>query len=551
MKTLVSFLAVCAVTAGALAQTPLAETIEVRVTNVDVVVTDKAGKPVTGLTKADFEILENGKPQDITNLYEINEATMANAREGGAAAAAEAIPPEVSQRRILIFVDNYSIHPFARNAAFAALEKSLDALMRPGDQGMLVFWNGRQELMLPSTSNRDELLAGFRQAVKTSSNGASIEQMRQQIIEHATQMISDARTPAQNKISMPEAFDIATKEAQNFAEIQWAAEQGMIESVTRTLRTMGGLEGKKAMIFLGAELSEVPALDLFQQIDSMFSLDLKEIKPAVMREHNRNIGEQLRKLARDANANGVTMYLVDTANRLRGGDTTTHLMAPEAQYAAETSTSMAMSLVANITGGLAVAGGKTFEKALGTIVNDLSSYYSLGYRSPEGEGTRKVVVKVKNPAYHVRSRGTYLAKKGSEALEDKVIANAFHPSVRSDFPVSVVADAPQPAENGRYKVKLTVTMPSTLTLIPQDDSLKGEFAVYFATGTQEGGMSDVTKAVQPMTFPGNSRDAIAAQKVFTYTATLLVQPGEQYVSVAVADTLAGTAGFARTKITAE
>jgi VWFA-related protein len=237
MKTLVSLLAACTVTLGAVAQAPMSETIEVRVTNVDVVVTDKSGKPVTGLTKADFEILDNGKPQEITNLYEISEATMANAADGSAPAAAEPVPPEVSQRRIIIFVDNYSIHPFARNVAFAALEKSLDSLMRPGDQGMLVFWNGRQELMLPSTSNREELLQGFRDAVKRASTGQSIEQMRQQIIEHATQMLSDARTPAQNKISVPEAYDIATKESQNFAEIQWAAQQEMIASVSRTLKT--------------------------------------------------------------------------------------------------------------------------------------------------------------------------------------------------------------------------------------------------------------------------------------------------------------------------
>jgi VWFA-related protein len=37
----------------------------VSVVNVDVVVSDRTGQPVTDLTQADFEILENGKPQDI------------------------------------------------------------------------------------------------------------------------------------------------------------------------------------------------------------------------------------------------------------------------------------------------------------------------------------------------------------------------------------------------------------------------------------------------------------------------------------------------------
>src|SRR5688500_3137809 len=37
----------------------------VSVVNVDVVVSDRNGQPVTDLTQADFEILENGKRQDI------------------------------------------------------------------------------------------------------------------------------------------------------------------------------------------------------------------------------------------------------------------------------------------------------------------------------------------------------------------------------------------------------------------------------------------------------------------------------------------------------
>src|ERR1700730_2501815 len=39
-----------------------------RLVVLDVVVTDKAGHPVTGLTKDDFRVLEDGKPQVIANF---------------------------------------------------------------------------------------------------------------------------------------------------------------------------------------------------------------------------------------------------------------------------------------------------------------------------------------------------------------------------------------------------------------------------------------------------------------------------------------------------
>jgi len=246
------------------------------------------------------------------------------------------------------------------------------------------------------------------------------------------------------------------------------------------------------------------------------------------------------------------MYMVDTADRGRGADLTARMVDNESEVTAEMNTAFAMGTIASMTGGLAVPGGKSFEKALDTVARDLSSYYSLGYRSPgDATGDRRIVVKVKRPGLHVRSRTTYVARKGDDELKDRVIANVFHAGVKSDFPVTLVAGTPEKLEDGQYKVKLKVTLPSTMTFIPQEDSLVGEFAVYFATGKEDGALSEVSKAVQPMKFPGNAREAIAAQKSFTYDAALVVRPGEQIVSVAVTDTLAGTSGFARTKINAQ
>src|SRR5262245_48478734 len=54
---------------------PLTARVEVQVVNVDVTVTDTDGKPVMNLTKDDFEIFEDGRPQKITNFYAFEGAT--------------------------------------------------------------------------------------------------------------------------------------------------------------------------------------------------------------------------------------------------------------------------------------------------------------------------------------------------------------------------------------------------------------------------------------------------------------------------------------------
>src|ERR1051326_1405737 len=91
------------------AQEKLVESIEVHVVNVDVVVTDRAGNPVPNLKRDDFELYENGKPQTITNFYEVrpDDLDVPRTAAAGAPAHEEAPPPEARARHIVIFIDDY------------------------------------------------------------------------------------------------------------------------------------------------------------------------------------------------------------------------------------------------------------------------------------------------------------------------------------------------------------------------------------------------------------------------------------------------------------
>lgn len=53
------------------------EAVQVRVVNVDVRVRDKKGRPVTDLVAGDFEILEDGKPMEISNFALVRGRTWA------------------------------------------------------------------------------------------------------------------------------------------------------------------------------------------------------------------------------------------------------------------------------------------------------------------------------------------------------------------------------------------------------------------------------------------------------------------------------------------
>lgn len=122
------------------------EAIEVSVVNVDVVVRDKAGKQVAGLTRDDFALLVDGQKVDVTNFYALGGA---GGRQPPATSAAGAASPpvpagadagSVAKRErldLVIYVDNANLHPFDRNRILKQLRTLLRTL-GPEDQFLLV-----------------------------------------------------------------------------------------------------------------------------------------------------------------------------------------------------------------------------------------------------------------------------------------------------------------------------------------------------------------------------------------------------------------------------
>src|SRR5947207_13141662 len=90
------------------AQPVALQKVDVRVVNVDVTAVDGSGKAVTNLTRDDFEVLEDGQPQAITNFLLISKAP---------AAAPRASTDLQLRRRIILLVDNNYIDRTDRDAA--------------------------------------------------------------------------------------------------------------------------------------------------------------------------------------------------------------------------------------------------------------------------------------------------------------------------------------------------------------------------------------------------------------------------------------------------
>ncbi|HEX8254483.1 MAG TPA: VWA domain-containing protein [Thermoanaerobaculia bacterium] len=609
MKTAAAALAFLLSTALVAQQPVSSETIEVRVTNLDVVVTDRSGQPIPGLTAADFEVIEAGQPQPITNFSEINEPVVA---PGAAAPAETATPAAIPvRRRIIVFIDNTSIAPHARKQMLETFEKSLDTLMRPGDEAMLVFFTGvGTEVLTQLTADRAVLTEQLRLAARRSGGNSAIQAQKSTILENAAVLEEQIEDPNATPIAAPqepgsggggggggegqpakpglnrskqrltpsEAYSMAMGSADSLAVQIWRTQKSLIEQLAQIIDAIAPAEGKKVLLFIGGELSDNPGGELFGKIDQMFSEHRTLVRNR--QPQNRSLSADLRTLAQRANAADITMYMVDAGDR-GGRDASSGMFMAAGHTFESADTTIAFAHVANLTGGATGVGGKGFQNMLNTIARDLSAYYSIGYRSAR-TAAGNIEVRVKRPGAVVRTRRTFAARGASPALrasepapapaatsapavqapataapaplvtddslEGRLKANVFDPA-HSDFPVSVTASAPVAQPNGRFQVDLTITFPTSVKFVEEGMEMKGRVAILLVTANAEGRMSNISNQVQELTFPRGSQKQLAAQKTFTYSIPLIVGAGKVTVSVAVADQLAGSSGFARTVIT--
>lgn len=534
--------------AATAARAQLVESIEVRVTSVDVVVTDRDGKPVTGLVKEDFELYENGKLQTLTNFYAVERSAMTSHAPAATQTAEEPVegpPPEQRKRRIVFFIDNESLEPSQRNRFISTLDREIARMVQPGDEATVIVWNHRVVAMQPFTSDVAVLQQALRDQSKRAGNGglsAGRSMLRQRIF---TLLEAARANPAFGMRFYNEAHDMVT----TWAEEVYATKRRILRGLSATVGRMAGVEGKKVLVFATGDMPEHAGIESYEWVEQIFRPVVQNIPVGKARvdASSRSLTLDLEKLAKQANTDGVTLYLIDASGAIKRDADVKEVPIAAVDAMARHNTSTALQLIANITGGIALTNSDNFKHAIDTIVRDLDVYYSLGYRPQDDEnhGNHSVTVKVRKPGLVVRSRRSWAPKSQVEQMEDRVIANVFHSGIHGEFPIELTLRAePQKTEKGLFTLPLRVTIPSTLTLLPDGPDVAGGFSVYVVVGGENGELSSVAKTDHSLRVPVAEEKDFRAAPV-TWDVNLTVRPGPSTLSIAVVDRISNQAAFTR------
>ena len=514
------------------------DTGEVTVVNLDVSVLKK-GDVVYGLQASDFDVYQDGKLQDLTNFAFISRQVAAPAPTSTALPAATAVPtppPLVPRepRFLVIYVDNENIAPFNRNRVLNRLDDFLRSHLVPPDQAMVVSYQKSLKIIQRFTTSVDEVIDALR-PLRTYTGGRSAMDSQRREIEDAIEDAGEQSGQREQTLSQVRGF---AREQHNNLMFTVGALQELVHMTA-------GLPGKKAVIYVSDGLPMVPGLELFYAVQDRWSN-----MSVITQSMEYDATSMFRSLATSATAAGVTFYTIDA----RGLESE---MGIEAEYRQSRSTlaaSIARSnyqdsllYMADQTGGVAVVNTNDVKVGLDRIAEQLENYYWIGYRLvPSGQDRpHRVEVKVKgHPEYTLNFRRTFIEKSLPTQIGDRVVSGLVFDLDDNPLGVMLEGSEPVPASSGRWTLPVEVRVPiDKVALIPDGNDLAGYMMVYYAARDDEGKQSDLQRVEHSVRIPVADYERARSQ-YFTFTASLLLEPGIYRISVGVRDQLTNQAGYA-------
>lgn len=501
--------------------------------SVEVVVRDRGGHIVRGLTAADFEVREDGRPQEVLGLSfeEIadNAVTPIAAAELLAGVEERSADPsstaptrrlaaaDVAGRRLMVLLfDISSMQPEDVQRAIDSANTFVSEQMSPADLVAVATVSTALDVLADFTGDRTKVAATLAQLAYTEGTA----------------------TPP------PDASTAATDEAAAAATEATAVETSEMDVFNndvrlRALRTLAEslatVEQKKAIVYFSAGL-ERSGQD--NQIELRTAID------AAVRAHVSIYPVDTRGLqaivpgadARQASGRGQSLFsgrgVAQQFSRLAASQDT-------------------LTSLAEDTGGRAFTDTNNFGEAFDRVRRDISAYYLLGYSSTNTvkDGRfRRIQVRVKRDGLRVEARAGYFAERDfahtSRAdRETQLQEQMFSPVSSTDVPVMVTGGFFRLAAE-RYYVPITVAVPGDAVPVrseKEETSLDVLGMVSDEQGRPLGRMRDTLK------FPPSAGTSLAGKQVL-YQSGVTLPPGRFSVKVVVRENTTGKMGSFETPL---
>ncbi len=471
----------------------------------DVVVTKSRGDPVAGLSRQDFVIAENGKPQSIDFFEEHRPGDKPAASAPDmpplpSGAVSNAAPGPTSDSVNVLLLDTLNTERVDQAYVHTQITEFLKKL-QPGTQVAIFVLSSRLHFVQGFTSDTAQLLAALNDKKK------GVSPTRDPMAHDRSDDADDAADIAilQAMRASPSGTEAMQASQQQAKTYSFGARASMtFEALDQLAHYLEGVPGRKNLMWFAGSFPVIffptaaqreaieknPNMpgytDQVKKTADLFTLSKIAVYPigaqGVMSEH-------IMEADTPTPGGGVSVGHAGSS-----ADTT---MAPFAAAAAErSSTIFAMEELASSTGGKAIYNTNGLNDAMQRAIDDGSHYYTIGYAptNPKMDGSfRRIDVKVTSGKYKLAHRAGYNADSGIGSQKDP-----------TTNPLSelLVYGLPN-ATSILYGVRVTPQPPGQIDntqLMGENPALKGPLAIYSVDFTIRA--SDLDLVQQADTFQG-------------------------------------------------
>jgi VWFA-related protein len=538
---LVSFLAMSAWAQNFGPLPPLTERVEVKIINVDVTVTDRAGHPVTDLTKDDFEVFEDGQPQKVANFYVIENSGVKGTSPAPAAAASTQF-----QRKFVLLVDNNYIDKIQRDMALAEIDRFVDGSFNGEHEWAIAMIGQRLEVVHPFTTDKATIHAAIN---KIRNSGAFPEQHavdRSILSDRLRRMeVSNGDTSLLPTVDYGKVVRFQARE-QTYRALRAIRNTGA--AVQEMTRAYGASDGKKVLVLLTGGMER----------NTSFTAYTREAPDREIQEAQRQIGIALDDVVSEANASNFAIHIINC--KRRGMIAPQHEVEnqssginPQADPTTKGSDPIDTTDVDSspLTIALGTGGSystNTVDQSLAAVERLSSNYYSLGY-SPRHEDDRRyhaIKVRVKRSGVHVAHRAGYIDLTPEDRLEQFLQARFSVDEKLGTLPVKVNVEigSAVPRENGVSVPVLTTLAMNRLTVIPIDGDYVGRVHVYVSIFDADGKNLGFNHQLQEVRISPSQYQGIEG-KNFRYKMNVQLKKGGPFtIVITLRDDLSNEIGSA-------
>jgi VWFA-related protein len=414
--------------------------VEVNYVDVDVVVTDEQGNFVPGLTRADFEVLEDGKLQKVDTFVYVeipvepdNAFTLAGRNVSG---DTQSNRQPFSGRLYVIVLDDLDVSAMRTAQVKKSAKEFVDKYMGANDIAAVVHSSGRTDASQEFTSNKTALHTAIDKFVGRRMRSLTIERLDNYY--QRLSMLQSEQPEGTDSEPQPstDPGGYSRMEPTDFERGFRAV--GVLDTLKLTAEFLSSVRGRRKALLFFSEGIDYPITDSFGGHSATDVI--RATQDAITAAARANVNfytidprglvgmtNEFMEMAGGGSpemAGGAAMRTPGTNAAITGvmGNTGGPFNAQTELMAELMLSQGSLRELAEQTGGIASVNTNSLTNTFNRIVQANSRYYVLGYyppTHPRNGRFHKIEVRTKRPGLKVAARKGYGSPRGRTAEERK------------------------------------------------------------------------------------------------------------------------------------